>query len=118
MSKAIQRAGCSLLLHLPQVFPRKVFKLWSKHSKPKCLIIAGNLIAKQKYVYLYKLFKPQVVLLCTRAQFCCKMWGGQLGVKPIESTGRCRSHVLYIQIPNLISRCVLRAKLITLCLCR
>ena len=44
------------------------------------------------------------------------MWRGHLGVKPIWSSGRCRSDVLYsIQIPNLISRSVLRAILITLC---
>ena len=41
--------------------------------------------------------------------------GGQLGAKPIQSSGRCRSDVLYIQITNLISRDVLRAPLITLC---
>jgi len=28
------------------------------------------------------------------AQFCCKMWGGQLSVKRICSFGRCRSEVL------------------------
>jgi len=43
------------------------------------------------------------------------MWGGQLGVKPIWSSGRCRSDVLCIQIPNLISRGVLRATVIALC---
>ena len=42
------------------------------------------------------------------------MCGGQLGAKPIQSSGRCRSDVLYIQIANLISRGVLRATLITL----
>jgi len=36
-------------------------------------------------------------------------------VKPIQSSGQCRSDVSYIQIPNLISRGVLRAALITLC---
>jgi len=36
-------------------------------------------------------------------------------VKPIWSSDRCRSDVLYIQIPNLISRGVLSATLITLC---
>ena len=41
--------------------------------------------------------------------------GGQLGAKPIQSSGRCRSDVLYIQITNLISRGVLRATLTTLC---
>jgi len=30
------------------------------------------------------------------AQFCCKMCGGQLGGKPIYSSGRCRRDVLYI----------------------
>jgi len=49
------------------------------------------------------------------AEFCCKMCGGQLGAKPTQSSGRCRSDVLCIQIPNLISRGVLRATLITLC---
>jgi len=44
--------------------------------------------------------------------------GGQLGVKSTLSSGRCRSGVLYIQIPNLISKGVLRAALITLCPCR
>jgi len=40
----------------------------------------------------------------------------QLDVKPMSSSGGCRSDVfLYIQIPNLISRGVLRATLITLC---
>ena len=43
------------------------------------------------------------------------MWGGQLGVKPISSSGRCRSNILYIKIPNLISRGVLRSTLIILC---
>jgi len=43
------------------------------------------------------------------------MWGVQLSAKPIQSSGRCRSDVLYIQVPNLISRCVLRATPITLC---
>jgi len=47
-----------------------------------------------------------------RAQFCCKMWGGQLGVKPVSS-GRCISDVLYIHNPNLISRGILIATLIT-----
>jgi len=28
------------------------------------------------------------------AQFCCKMWGGPLDVKPIWSSGRCESEVL------------------------
>jgi len=32
------------------------------------------------------------------------MWGAQLGVKPTQSSGRSRNGVLYIQIPNLISR--------------
>jgi len=41
--------------------------------------------------------------------------GGQLGVDPIWSSGRCRSDILYIQIPNLISTGVLRATLITFC---
>jgi len=41
--------------------------------------------------------------------------GGQLGVKPIWSSGQCRSDALYIHIPNLISNDVLRATLITLC---
>ena len=41
--------------------------------------------------------------------------GGQLGVKPIWSSGRCRSDVLCIQIPNLISTGVLRAIAIALC---
>jgi len=36
-------------------------------------------------------------------------------VKPIWSSGRCRSDVLCIQIPNLISRGVLRATVIALC---
>jgi len=36
-------------------------------------------------------------------------------VKPIWSSGRCKSDVLYIQILNHISRGVLRATLITLC---
>jgi len=36
-------------------------------------------------------------------------------VKPIWSSGRCRSDVLCTQIPNFISRGVLRATLITLC---
>jgi len=36
-------------------------------------------------------------------------------VKPIYSSGRCRRDVLYIQIPNLICRGVLRSTLITLC---
>jgi len=46
------------------------------------------------------------------------MWWGQLGVKPIQWVGRCRSDVLYIQFPNFISRDVLRATLITICPCR
>jgi len=41
--------------------------------------------------------------------------GGQLGVKPLQSPSRCRSDVLYIRDPDLISRDVLRATLITLC---
>jgi len=43
--------------------------------------------------------------------------GGQIGVKSIWSSGRCRSDVLCrpIHIPNLISRGVLRAILTTLC---
>jgi len=41
--------------------------------------------------------------------------GGQLDVKPILSSGRCRSGVLYTQIPNLISKGILRAALIRLC---
>jgi len=28
------------------------------------------------------------------AQFCCKMWRGQLGAKPVYSSCRCRSEVL------------------------
>ena len=36
-------------------------------------------------------------------------------MKPIWSSGRCRSNVLYIQILNLISKGVLRATLRTLC---
>ena len=36
-------------------------------------------------------------------------------MKPVLSSGRCRSDDLYIQIPNLICRGVLRATLITLC---
>ena len=41
--------------------------------------------------------------------------GGQLGVKPVLSSGRCRSNDLYIHIPNFVSRRVLRATIITLC---
>jgi len=26
---------------------------------------------------------PDELVLKAKAQFCCKMWGGQLGVKPI-----------------------------------
>ena len=37
-------------------------------------------------------------------------------MKPIQSSGRCRSNILYIQIPNLIYKGVLRATLITLCI--
>ena len=47
--------------------------------------------------------------------FVVKCGGGQLGVKPISSSGRCRSNILYIKIPNLISRGVLRSTLIILC---
>jgi len=52
--------------------------------------------------------------VCAWARFCCEIWGGQLGVKPIWSSGRCRSDILCIEIPNLISRGVLRATLVTL----
>ena len=41
--------------------------------------------------------------------------GGQLGGKPIYSSGRCRRDVLYIHFPNIISRGVLKATVITLC---
>ena len=48
------------------------------------------------------------------AQFCCKMWGDSLVWNqyshPIDA-----EVTFYTQIPNLISRGVLRAKLITLC---
>ena len=53
-------------------------------------------------------------LLDAWARFCCKNVGGQLGVKPIWSSGWCRS-ALCILISNFISRGVLRATLITLC---
>ena len=36
-------------------------------------------------------------------------------MKSKQSLDLCRSNVLYIQIPHLTSRCVLRATLITLC---
>ena len=36
-------------------------------------------------------------------------------MKPLQSSGLCRSDVLYIQIPTLVSRGVLRETLITLC---
>jgi len=69
---------------------------------------------------LEKIFPTPMVLsiMTAWAQFCCKMWGGQLGVKAIQSSGRCRSDVLYIQIPTLISKGILRATLIKLCSCR
>jgi len=43
------------------------------------------------------------------------MCGGQLGVKPIYSSGRCWCEVLSIHIPNLVFRGVLKATLITPC---
>ena len=49
------------------------------------------------------------------SNFVVKCGGRQHSVKPIQSSGRCRSYVSYIKFPNLISRGVLRATLITLC---
>jgi len=69
---------------------------------------------KDKYVKIFLIREINQRSLQPWAQFCCKMWEGQLGAKPISS-GRCRSDVLYIQITNLISRGVLKATLITLC---
>jgi len=40
--------------------------------------------------------------------------GGQLDGKPIYSSGRCRSDVSHIHIPNIVSRGVLKATVITL----
>jgi len=43
------------------------------------------------------------------------MWGGQVDVKPIESSGLRGSEIMYIQIPNLVFKGVFKATLITLC---
>jgi len=60
------------------------------------------------------LLRIWLLLIQPWAQFCCKMWGSAWCETNIV-LGRCRSDVLYIRIPNLISRGVLRATLTTLC---